>query len=257
MTAIESSWLVGAATLDSDATIVVGGNNVVISADTKYLRDATAGNSWIDAIQTGIAGVHAGSTVTVLQNRKVKIDLNGNSATLTIPSALQEWLGFTGSPYSAATSFTAENVSTLLWSPGWPETTIGHPVGTEGYEAPNWVQTSSASGQTIRTTQHGTSAKLTELMWAQVKRARVWTTDGGEPGEFERFRIDVLAPGYRWKLYSGITEDESSSSAVSWTTAVGPYVIRDPEWKWWNRAVANADTHTDITFKGTLTAELS
>lgn len=257
MVAIEAAWLVGSATTSSSATIVVGGNNVVISAGTRYLEDASSSLSWIDTIETGIAGVYAGSTVRVLQSGLVKIDLNGNSATLTIPAALQQILGFTSSPYGAATTHTAEVSSTLLWRPGWPETTIGHPVGTEGYEVPNWEQTASASGQTVRTTEHGTAAKLTELFFAQVQRARVWTTDDGQPGEYRRWWREVLKPGYRWKLYSGITEDSASTSAVTWTTAQGPYKVRELDPKWWNRAIQQVDSHTNITIKGTLTAEIS
>lgn len=257
MTAIESSWLVGALRLDDDATIVVGGNNATVSAGTYYLRDATASLSLVDAVETAIAAHYAGSTVRVQRDRKVKIDLNGNSVTLVIPSALQAALGFTASPYGSATSRTAEAVSTLLWSPGWPETPVGHPVGTTGVETPNWVQTSSPSGLTTRTTTHGTSSRTTELRWSMVLQSRVWTTSDGEPGEFRRWYREVLAPGRRWKLYSGITEDDASTTAVTWTTALGPYVLRDPEWSWFNRAIANTDRASNIALKGTLVSEVS
>lgn len=256
MTAIESSWLVGAVQLDNDATIVVGGNNAVVSAGTYYLRDASASLSLIDAVETAIAAHYAGSTVRVQRDRKIKIDLNGNSVALTIPATLQAALGFTASPYGAATSRTAEAVSTLLWSPAWPETPVGHPVGTTGVEIANWVQTSSPSGLTTRTTTHG-SQRITELRWSMVLQARVWTTSDGEPGEFRRFYREVLAPGRRWKLYSGVTEDEASTTAVTWTTAVGPYVLRDPEWNWYNRAIANSDRATNVAIKGTLVSEIS
>jgi hypothetical protein len=257
MAAVEADWLIGQVTLTSSATIVVGGSNVVIAADDYYLRDATSGISLIDTIQTGIAGVYAGSTVRVQRDRKIKIDLNGNNVTLVIPTALQAVLGFTSSPYAAATSRTAEAVSTHLWSPGWPMTTIGHPSGTEGFEVPNWEQTSSASGQTIRTTEHGTAAKATELFVEKVKRARVWTTNDGEPGEYRRFWREVIKGGYRWKRYAEITEDEASTTAVTWTTAVGPYKVRELDPLWWSRSIKASDSHSDITLKGTKTGEIS
>lgn len=257
MAEIDSSHLIGEVTLDSDATIVVGGNNAVVPAGTYYLIDPTNSLSLIYQAQTAIAAHYAGSTVTILKNRKVKFDFNGNSVTLVIPSALQEILGFDSSPYTAATSRTAEDISTLLWSPGWPERTIGHPVGTEGYIVPNWQQTSSPSGQTIRTTVHGTDQVLTELGWSMVKQARVWTTGGGLGGEYRRFFGDVLKPGHRWKIYSNVAEDESSSSAISYGTPFGPYKMRDPDWQWWNRGIASVDRFTNISLKGTLTAEIS
>jgi hypothetical protein len=257
LTAISSSWLVGSLTLTDAATIVVGGNNAAVAAGTYYLRDASPSLSLIDTIQTAIAAHYAGSTVRVQRDRKVRIDLNGASASLTIPAALQAALGFTGSPYGSATGRTAEAVSTLLWSPGWPETPIGHPVGSSGVEIPNWVQTSSPSGLTTRTTTHGVSARVTELQWQQVLQARVWTTSDGQPGEFRRFHREVLTPGRRWKLYSGITEDDSSTTAVTWTTALGPYVLRDPDWRWFNRSISNTDRRSSITLKGTLVSEVS
>lgn len=258
MAAVESAWLVGSTTLSSSATLVVGGSDAVVAAGTYYLRDATASLSLIGQIQTAIAAIYAGSTVVIQRDRKIKIDLNGNSATLTIPSALQALLGFTSSPYTAATSHTAEAVSTLLWSPGWPETPVGHPVGTTGYRVPNWVQTSSPSGLTTRTTVHGTAATLTELQWFKVSQARVRTTDAGEPGEFQRWMTAVCEPGYRWKLYSGVTEDDASTTAVTWPTpALGPYVLRDPSWDWYTRAIPNTDRMSDLSIKGVLVSEVS
>lgn len=256
MAAIETSVLLGSLTLTESATIVVNGaNNAVIAAGTYYLRDATAGLSLLDTILAAVTPHMTTPAIFVARDRKIRVTA-GASFTWSIPAALRDALGF-GASIGSTTSATASSISTLLWAPGWPETTVGHPVGTKGYEVENWVQTASPSGLTVRTTRYGSAAHLTELQWLKVLAARVWTTDEGEPGEFRRFHRDVLAPGHRWKLYSGVTEDEASSTAISWPTALGPYVIRDPEWKWYRRALANTDRMADIEVKGTLVSEVA
>lgn len=236
-----SSWAVGCITLTSSATIVVGGSNVVIPAGTYYLRDAKPELSLVDMIETGIAGVHAGSTVRILKNRKVVIDLNGNSATLTIPIALQQALGFTSSPYAAATSHTAENVSYLLWSAGWPETTTNSPVGVAGRKRYDRVMTSSPSGQTFHVTVHH-SVTMLDLSWKFVRPERSWSP-AEAPGEYSVFFERVIVPGMRFKLYSQMAEDDNSTSPVTWSTSVfGPYVVPTPDYDWYQRAVASTDS---------------
>ena len=256
MAAIESSWLVGSITLSSSATIVVdGADNAVVAAGTYYLRDASSAKSLIAAILAAVTPHMTTPAIYVGQDRKLRVTA-GASFTWTIPTALQDVLGF-GASIGSTTSATATSISTLLWSPGWPETPIGHPVGTRGYDVPNWQQTSSPSGLTTRTVQHGTPAVLTELLWDKVLQARVWTTDDGLGGEFRRFHRDVLTPGSRFKLYSGLTEDEASSSAVTWTTADGPYVLRDPEWQWFTRSISSVDRFSSISIKAHVVTEIA
>lgn len=264
MAAIESSWVLGEIRFTEDVTFFVSSEPCTITAGNYYLWDADESISLVHQL---VAAVEASEiisadtlTIFVRRDRKVEIVYDFNDETipsLQLPEPLATAIGFESTEYGEATSFVGSKVPTLLWSPGWPETTIGHPVGTEGFDIPNWEQTSSASGLTVRTTVHGTSQVATELFWDWVKQARVWTTSDGEPGEFRRFWRDVLVPGYRWKLYSGITEDEVSSTEVTWTTAVGPYKVREIDPRWWSRSIKNVDSHTPITLKGTKTSEIS
>jgi len=256
VTAISSSWLVGSIDLAADATIVVdGASDAVISAGTYYLKDATASRSLLDAIETA-AGAHmTNASVFIGRDRKIRVTADA-LFTWAIPEALRDALGF-GAAIASTTSATASSYSTLLWSPGWPETTTGHPVGVEGRPVPQWVQTSSPSGLTVHTTIQGTTAKLTELSWRFVKAARAWTS-GELPGEFYRFFADVLYTGHRWKLYSGVTEDDASAVEVTLPAALGPYKVREPNWTWYQRAINDTDTHVNIEgLKATLTGEIA
>lgn len=255
MAAITTSWMMGSFYLAANATIVVGGNNVVIPAGYYYGYDATT-NSLVTTIQTGIAAVYAGSTVAFLKNRKIKCDFNGNSVTLVIPTALQEVLGFTSSPYGAATSRTAENVSTLLWSAATPETTTYSPVGVAGRKVHDRVMKASPTGLSFKVTRHS-STTLADWNWFAVPQARGWTPSEA-PGEYTVFFEGVIVPGLRMKLYSQMTEDDDSTDPVTWVDPLGPYTVPRPNYDWYVRFVNNTDSvGSNIEIKAMLTSEYS
>ena len=257
MTSVTSSYLVGSLVLIEDVTIVVNGaNNAVISAGTYYLRDSALALSLLDVILAAVAPFMTTPAVFVAEDRKIRVTA-GVSFTWAIPTELQEVLGF-GASIPSTTSATATNISTLLWVPGWPETTIGHPVGTTGYPSKQRVQTASSSGLTTRTTIRGSSRIVASFAWLFVQRERVWTVDGGLPGEFRRFLDEVLEPGLAWKLYSKMSNDEASSAPVAWTTGFGPSVLSDDyEPMWWSRAVQNVDSHSNLQLRAHVISEIS
>lgn len=252
MAEISTSHLSGSFQLASNATITVNGTDRTIPAGYYYLPDL------LSTVQTQIAAVIAGSTAKLLKNRKVKLDFNGTPATLVIPDSLAEELGFTSSPYGSAASRTAENVSRLWWSPGWPETTDLSPIGVAGRKVYDRVMTSSPTGLTFDVTVHH-SQTLLDMRWFAVAQERVWTTDQS-PGEFYRFFDEVIVPGYRFKLYSGLeaTEDESSTDEMVLPTALGPYVVPDPNFDWYQRFNPNSDSlGANIEIKALKTSEYS
>jgi hypothetical protein len=258
MTAVPSSWLVGTITLTSSETIVVDGvNNAVIPAGTYYYYDATASLSLFDEILAAVTPHMTTPAIFVGQDRKLRVTA-GASFTWTIPAALQGALGF-GASIPSTTSATATDVSELLWSPGWPATTIGHPADTTGWKRSERVHLGSASGLTQDTTIHGTAAVFTGLSWAFVLRERAWAegSDTGEPGDYKRFFDQVLDPGHRWKRYKVLAEDEASSSAVVWPVGFGPYKARDLDNEFWSRSIPTVDRFTDIRLDGMVTAEIS
>jgi hypothetical protein len=253
--AISSTWLVGSDTI-SASTLVVGGVNRVVSAGSYYLYDSTAALSLIKQVENAIALTAAGSTVRILQNRKVKIDFNGASTSLTIPEPLARLLGFTGSPYAGATSRTAENVSPLLWSPGWPETPTGNPVGVAGHKEWDRVVTASPTGLTFDVTYHS-STTMVEWSWFAVRQDRAWTTAEAD-GEYVVFFEETIVSGNRFKCYSQISEDDASSSNVTWTTGLGPYFVPEPDYGWYVRFKSNSDAMgVNISIEAIKTSEIT
>jgi hypothetical protein len=236
---ISTAWLVGEIVLDNDATISINGSDRTVSAGRYMLRDATTAISLLDAVQTAIADVVASSTVRLCEDRLVRIVSGGGALTLTIPTSLQDALGMTGSP-AVGTTVAGTSISNLLWSPGWPETPLGNPVHADGYTVTDRVVSVSPTGLTSNVVKHH-SQTIANWAWAAVPAARAWTaSDAG--GEFHRFRTDVLEPGYRFALYSNVDEDSTSSTAVTWPTAKGPYIARDLPDDWYRRAVPATDS---------------
>jgi hypothetical protein len=248
-----TNWLVGSVRLASNATLVVNASNRTVDAGTYYLRDATSSLSLIAELQTEIAAVVPGSTVYISRDRKLRISSGGGALTLTVPAALQAVTGLPGSP-TPSTLIVADAPSTLLWSPTWRGTPQGVPLGVDAREIDDAVQTISPTGATVRTTVHATQS-VNAWAWPAVPQERVWTT-GELGGEFVRFAEDVLRTGRRWKFYDSIDEDDASATAVTWTTAQGPYItpIRDAV-DWYKRMVATLDTWANITINGVLTSE--
>jgi len=255
---VASSWIVGSITLASSATIVVNGaSNAVIAAGTYYLYDASASLSLIDVILAAVAPYMTDEAIVVLESRKIKVTASV-AFTWAIPSELQDALGF-GASIASTTSATASSVSDLLWSPGYCATTTGHPGTVTGYQQSQRMHTASPSGLTQRVTIHGTAAVMCSLSWRYVLRARAWTTsqDGGSPGDFESFRRAVLDPGERWKWYPSTEELDSSTTAVTWPTALGPYKTVKPDGGWWDRSIPAADTHSDVKLEGLVATEIT
>ena len=238
MAAISTSWLIGSVTLQSNATIIVNGNNKSVAAGTYYLRDADNDLSLIRQIQDAIASEVPGTTVHIGRDRKLRIVSGGAALTLTIATALQSITGLPASP-TAGTTVTATNISTLLWSPSWPERTTGHPVGTPGFKTYDRVVSSSPSGETVTTNLHH-STTTAKLSWSAVPQSRTWTTDE-LGGEFVAFYNAVLIPGYRFKLYNSVSEDAAVTTTVTWPTAIGPYICHQIQPDWYQRFVDSSD----------------
>lgn len=251
---IESSWLVGSFDLSGDATIVVNAVNTIVNSGVYYLRDAIDAGSLLAKVEAAIVTQVAGATVYIGQDRKVRIDGDGNVLTLAIPQSLQAVLGMPANP-TPGTLIVADDVSTLLWSPGWPETPTETPVGVDGRRVYDRIMTSSPTGMTTYTTVHHYTT-IVAWSWHAVAGSRAWTT-AELPGEYVTFLRKVLVTGHRFKLYSNVVEDSGSSSSVTWPTAQGPYVARKLEPNWYVRAIAAVDGFANIKLDALLTSEIA
>jgi len=226
-----TSWLIGSyENLPAQSfTVTAGGAEVVtVSAGNYFLTDDTDAVSLTEQTELAIethTGV-AGATVSILENRKVRIVTNVATA-ITWGSAtlLRDILGFTGD-LGSATTHTADNVSEYLWSPGRTETPTEAPLGVVGDRHYDTVIGVDAAGTTLIATEN-TSRRVNAFSWRMVTTARYWDSDGSG-GTYQAFWEAVLRHEWQWYLHRNVDEDLSGSSAVTLAEAdkLGPYKMR-------------------------------
>ncbi|MEM6988922.1 MAG: hypothetical protein AAF721_00450 [Myxococcota bacterium] len=243
-----SAWLVGSYAFPDMSVAYDGAAVQTISSGTYFLRHATAAQSLLDEVLGTMAvGVTAPAAV-VLEDRRIRlsgsnsfdIDFNGGP--------LGTWLGFENDTYAAATSHTAENVSPLLWSPGFPATPTS-PEGTAGYIVNDRAVLRSAdmTRQQVDTFNEGT---FQELTWTEIlaERLRVDAASAGG-GTFHEFLEQSAKLGYAFTWYT--SQDESTAQTpVTWDDAnsFGPYALRVDRLddSWYERKVANVDLFSPL-----------
>jgi hypothetical protein len=252
-----SAWLVGYLPI-VEQEIRVAGQEVTLAADTYALRHTTSALSLIDALDAAmLASVGATtSTTVVLRNRLVRITLS-TAGTIRFDDApaLAALLGFPATATASATVHTATYVSPLLWSPGYPATpkTIH---GVDGYTIPHQSAYKSDDGSQVYVAHYGDEI-WQDLGWSHImpERMRVADTEDGG-GTFHEFFEQVGKYRRRFTYYEAIDEDDASSSAVTWTTGRGPYVLRESDGDWYRRNVPNAEVSCSLELPLHMVAEL-
>ena len=244
--AFESAWLIGSEEDFPDQTITVNGTPYILSGSSLYLQDANNSLSWAKQFQDVLENEVANPSVRLTENRKIRVTADDAFAVVwSDADETRDALGFQAS-ISSTTAVEATNISPLFWSPSWPEAPAT-PDNLDGWDVKDTVVTSSPSGVTQKVTQHWEST-VQSFAWTQVPIDRIWTVTPGLGGEYRRFFDDVLEPGIRFKLFSDVTESTLTTDAVL-GDSLGPYKLRGPRnYRWYNRAIANTDSNTNISF---------
>lgn len=203
---------------------------VVIAAGSRYLYDGGSALDLLLALATAINShsVVSGCTVVIQRDLRVRIGANQNF-TLTWPAdgVLRGLLGFTGNLSPVANTFTATNISPLLWSAGRPAICEAR-LGTDGIPVHDTAIGQAAPG-IVRATSHNSYRRNT-LSWRYVQNARVWTTSEAG-GEFFTFFREVLRQVRRFKVHRNVTEDLASTTAITLGSplpSTGAYVYAPP-----------------------------
>jgi hypothetical protein len=260
----DSAWFIGSATIPQIDMANFDGDDITVPAGTYYLRHTTAALSLLDVFNTAIDASVSSITCTSLfirRDRRVQINLSG-VAEINFSSAavngdiLANLLGFVGDQ-TGASSYVATHVSPLLWSPGFPATptTIS---GVEGYSVDDKVIYRSQDGSQSVTYLYN-SAIYQEWSWGHVvpERLRITGTAPADGGTFHAFYEGVYKLGRRFFWYPSVSEDDGSSTIVSWGSGIGPYVRRSDTGDWYKRNVANAEVSSPLELNGHIVDEVS
>lgn len=260
-----SSWLIG--TLTGGATInvtVSGGANGTVAvtppAGPLYLFDSTVALDYAHALadeillqNTDVADVQ----IDLLRNRLIRItfDAGGNVAVVWGSATdLRDALGFE-SDLSGALTYTSDNPSDIIWCPGLTEISKGR-LGQAGIPVYD-LQVAGAAGSTkpVHTSHH--YREINTLRWMNVDNGRVWVDGTG--GEHLAFWRKVLIGGRQFAHYRQVTNDETSTSAVTLATRVGPYCFVAPrgaaEYPY-DRSVENVEFRQNVSMDVCVVDEL-
>ena len=250
-----SAWCIGSVKNLAAQTLTIQGGGEVITAGSRYLYSATAALSMLRQVEDALtASGLIGASAVLLRNRKVRLSANSNF-TLVWPAdnVLRNLLGFTGN-LAAASTYTAANVSPLLWSPARTESPQMAPLGVVGHKVlTSYHATSPLDGSTTSVTHGSTGRRYNQFVFNNVPAARYQTTSEAG-GEWVKFFETVCAPAYSFHLWRLVDESDLSTSVVTLSTSLGPYVLtperRALDWKF---ARAPGFGWTDAQYSLTLT----
>lgn len=223
--AVSTALLIGSIENLAAQSLSIDSNAATIASGNWYLHHADPTLSLLDEI-VAQALSEAALTLTAWIGRDLRVHLSAGG-TFTIDwtsTTLRDLLGFDAN-LSGASSYTAANAPQLLWSPGWPATrrvrdgVTGYPIEDEHTEV-------NADGTQVDTDYHNTQT-WDELRWESVTLARI-RAEAGDPagGTWHEFRRQVLLPNYRFQYYESVTEDSTSSTEITPSSALSTYKRR-------------------------------
>ena len=259
MASYSTAWLVGSVkslayylSVDASLQSVTG---------SRYLYHPTGSLSILDAVRAAmVAAGYAGASAVLTRDRRVKLASGAGNFGITWDSTgLRDLLGFTGD-LSGAASYTATNISPLLWSPAKPLRPELSPLGTTGIPRPlSYFTTSPASGETF-VVSHGERVDQ-RFTCGMIAVDRVFTS-AKAGGEWIAFFTNCAARGASFYVYPAVTEEAGSGTTASLSGGLGPYAYspqgRAPSWSYSrSRGMDWCDKRADVDFACRVVPEYS
>lgn len=244
-----TAWVIGSIkNLDYDLTVNASAQNV---SGSRYLYHASASLSILGGIVSAMtaAGV-AGASAVLTRDRRVKISAGGVFSITWDDVGLRNLLGYTGN-LAAAASYTATNVSPLLWSPAHPLRPDLSPLGTVGIRRPLAYYTMSPTNGSTFVVSHGSRVEQ-RYSAAYVATERVYPEDEAG-GSWVAWFDQCGAKGYSFYVFPEVIEDEGSATTATLTGGLGPYVLlpsgRAPSWDYVrSRGLEMVESHAAVSF---------
>lgn len=249
--AYSTAWIIGSAkSLDLDITVSASLQNV---AGSLYLYHTTSTLSILGAMVAAMtaAGV-AGAAAVLTRDRRVKLSAGGVFSVTWTDIELRDLLGFSQGNLSGASSYIADDVSPLLWSPAKPLVPELSPSDVMGIRRPFNFFTMSPSDGSAFVFSHGSRTdQRYSVQHVAVDRV---LTAAGAGGEWATWFEECAAKGSQFYVYPAVTEDPGSTTTATLTGGLGPYVFvpdgMAPSWSY-RRSQGRgyqARAPSDITF---------
>jgi hypothetical protein len=226
MSAGNHSWLVGSHGYWPSTTVTIEGTPYEIQASQTglYLYHPTAALNFMAQLEAHL-DTELGGTNTVRLNASGKMyiesDVLGGFSLAWTDALGQTFSGFTQGNLSGAGSYTANAVSPWLFMPGRRETPLKGVLGSSGRPVIDVVHGTSRDGS-VGAAALGEQI-VESLQFQRINKAR-FQDNSDLDRHFRGWWARVGALRRNFFHYRQVAEDDSSTSAVSWPTGLGPYV---------------------------------
>lgn len=249
-----AAWLIGSYADLPEFELMINAVNQPFPEGSYYLYDhVDAGLSLLTHVRNAIFAATGQLTTAIVQkNGHVRIDsaapfsLAWGAATL-----LRDLLGF-DDVLALNASYTAPNISPLLWMPGKPETPLAQRLGVIGHRTHAAFQTTAPYSGKSESVSHGVRS-FARYAFPMVDTDRM-VGELGEGGTYDTWFEWVAVRSARWKLYRDVLESASGAEAtesalLTLTEPLGPYIVTGPKlgWKWdLSRGFERTDKRADL-----------
>ena len=207
---------------DSSVTIDGSGETITASKGGLYLVHET--DTTLSLVAQFLAAMTAAGVTNpacfIAQDRKVRLTADANFTVTWGDARVATYLGFDSTAnLSGASSYTADEPSPLLWSPGMTDSPTATPLSVNGRKVHDVISGTAPGGAQF--TRQLSSLREYDYEFGSVLLERHATAaDAG--GEYFRFFEEVLVGGRRMFHYREVTEDDSSATAMTLTGGIGP-----------------------------------
>jgi hypothetical protein len=225
-------------------------------AKSYYLTNIDGTNNLISTLASAILVATGQATSVILQkDGHVRIDSAAPfSVSWGASTLLRDLLGFDAN-LALNASYTAPNISPLLWMPGKPETPLMQRLGVVGHRVHAVYQAVAPYSGRTESVTHGVR-EYARYLFPMVDTDRV-VTAGNDGGTFGRWFDAVAVRSARFKLWRDVLESvdtyATESAMLTLTEPLGPYIYtadrRGLSWKYdLSRGFERTDRRADIQF---------
>ena len=218
--AIRTAWVIGSVKNGTFQYKLNGAGVATMFSGSRYLQHASTGLSIVKGLQASLLGEGVDDLVVrITRARKVVISASEPFDINWDDFFLGGLLGFTANCVGGM-SYTAQQISPLLFSPGKPLLSEMSPAGTYGLKRPLAYYTMSPTDGSTFVVTHG--YRIDQRFSAtHVDIERVYTKlQLG--GEWVKWFDEVPAKGYQFHVYPEVLEEDTTTTATL-GAGLGPY----------------------------------
>ena len=257
MGTFRSAWLIGSYASLPFQFFTINVSAQPIASGSYYLHDTTPSLSLLAKVKAAMEAAGLTNVVASLcGNRRVRLASDATFSVTWGSTLLRDLLGFSQGNLAGASSYVADRISALVWSPGKTESPQLAPLGVRGHKVYTTFQSVAPYSGKTESVSHG-YREYNRFLFPSVDTDRVRTASelGGELG---RWFEQIAVTSSRWKLYRNVQENPASPAGVTLDTWFGPFIYsaerKGVSWKYdrsrgfdWTDQVADIDIPCHVT----------